>query len=611
VNRLVRPAAIALLLAATSAIVAAPSRDWTWDVARTAARHAPPDPSTRWHPDLDGDGQSDLWHRTHLPSTPPAAPHLVFRAYVSEITVFVGERRVYAFEDAEASGRLTVHVVALGDARGGEVLYLHTPRAPDAPLFSTLMLVGSGAVPAAIRETSYGPLRDDISDLALGLLLGAVALIALLASGISRRGNVRALRYFGTFTLLYGARLLTDSFLPLALGGTLLAAEYATAVITYVITVPAWLLSLELIGRGWRSSLRWQVVAFAVFAPVGIITDILTRTPASLDTLNSVLVIVGGVNILANLVAAQRRGTVELRVILAGSVAFLLFALVNNFAALGLIDGDHGDETVGFLLFVGALGFAATRAFIRGEREHVSIQRELETAREIQRSILPTSMPSIEGLRVEAGYVPVSSVGGDMYDFRQDDASRCGILVADVAGHGVPAALVASMVKIAVSAQSHLASDPAAMMSELNRTLRREVRRAFVTATYLWVDMEARSVTVCNGGHPAPLLLRDGSFRELGTSGVLLGRFASLAYSAETVPLRPGDRIVAITDGIVEARDASDVLFGEERLRELLLESSSRDAREVVSAILENVQRWRGAESEDADDLTLIVLDVV
>jgi serine phosphatase RsbU (regulator of sigma subunit) len=241
--------------------------------------------------------------------------------------------------------------------------------------------------------------------------------------------------------------------------------------------------------------------------------------------------------------------------------------------------------------------------FVRGERARVALEGELATARDIQRSILPTSMPEVQGLRFTARYAPASTVAGDLYDFLIVDDRRVGVLVADVAGHGIPAALIASMVKVVVSSHAELADDPGALLGELNAALRRDVRRNFVTATYLWLDMNERRVSVSNAGHPAPLLFRGNEVQELGPTGVLLGRFAA-AYESHSPPLLGGDRIAAYTDGVVESRNARGEDFGESRLREILRSGGSAD--DVIAA----VERWRGANA-DHDDLTIVVIDVV
>ncbi len=549
----------------------------------------------------------DLWMRSSAPHAPYT--NLVLRAYVDELAVYVDHRKVYAFRDARARGQMSLHVVPLRD---GARLYLRIPRAENRTLLGgPPFLATEATLPLALDAAVVGPLRDSATDLVVGAILFIVGIISIAFSLVRRRGDARSLAYFGVFTALYGARLIFDSYLPLLLGLSVCHVDYAKAFITYVITIPGWALSVRLIGDGWKSTLRRQVWLFALFAPIGVITDLVTRTPASLEEINNVLVILGGINLLFNLLRSEHRRNRELRIVLVGSVVFMLFAVNNNLASLGLLPWSYRGETLGFLVFVGVLGYAATRSFTRRERERVALDSELSAAREIQRSILPAAMPRVAGLRIHAAYDPATSVAGDLYDFLSVDEHRVGVLVADVAGHGVPAALIASMVKMAAS-MSRTPEDAASVMAGLNETLRTGVRHAFVTATYLWFDLtsERRTVTVCNAGHAPPLLYRDGTFVELGPPGVLLGRFADARYVAAGTCLASGDRIVAFTDGVVEARNRRDEQFGELRLQDVVRASGGRDAQRTAEDVLAAVHRWRGDASEDADDLTIVVMDV-
>jgi len=537
---------------------------------------------------------SDVLLRAALP---PGSTYLVFRAYAGELAVSVDGRNVYAFYDPFANGRLKVHVVPIAHGKRIEIRILHAPR--SMLLGGVAYLATPSTLPYALDHATFDPLRSDLDDIVLGIILIVAGAIGWLASSVRRRGDAPALKWFGVFTILYGVRLLVGSYLPSLLGIPLRFCDYAEVFITYVIPIPGWLLPIRLIGNGWKSTLRLQVIVFAVFAPIAIVSDLVTRTPGSLESVNNVLVILGGINILANLVTAPQRRELEVRLLLAASVVFLVFALNNNLTSLGLVPWHFREESLGFVIFVAALGFAATRSFVRGERERLAIDNELQTAREIQRSILPSTMPMVPGLTFHASYDPASSVAGDLYDFRTDDRGAA-VIVADVAGHGVPAALIASMVKIAIASQPTLTRDPAALLTALNDTLRREVRRAFVTATALWFDVVRQRVFVCNAGHPSPLLQRNGEFAELGVHGVLLGRFANVHYTATEIELQSGDRIVAFTDGILEARNARGEEFGEARLRDVL-----RRREDVLAA----VHRWR-ERNDDADDLTIVTIDV-
>ena len=147
---------------------------------------------------------------------------------------------------------------------------------------------------------------------------------------------------------------------------------------------------------------------------------------------------------------------------------------------------------------------------VRGqlERQFETIRHELETAREIQLSILPQDPPQIAGLDIAASYIPMTSVAGDFYDFAVIDDHTVGVLVADVSGHGMPAALIASMLKIAFAAQAGHAGDPVGVLAGLNQALYGKFQVHYVTAAYVVIDTERQTLTYAGAGHP-PLLLRE------------------------------------------------------------------------------------------------------
>src|SRR6185369_5999091 len=170
-----------------------------------------------------------------------------------------------------------------------------------------------------------------------------------------------------------------------------------------------------------------------------------------------------------------------------------------------------------------------THLVLRGIRQQLAqqllaIQKELETARQIQLSILPESVPRIAGLDIAARYVPMAAVAGDFYDFIVLDNKRVGILVADVSGHGMPAALIASMLKIALAAQINWGSDPAKVLTGLNQSLCGKFHGHYLTAAYVYLDLEKRTVSYAGAGHP-PILMYDSAtrnVRELEENGLFL-----------------------------------------------------------------------------------------
>ncbi len=286
------------------------------------------------------------------------------------------------------------------------------------------------------------------------------------------------------------------------------------------------------------------------------------------------------------------------------------------------------DETRGFS--VGAVDYihkpfspsvvkarVQTHLALRETREQLArqlsaIQHELEMARKIQLSILPREVPRVEGVEIAARYVPMTSVAGDFYDFIPVDEKRFGALVADVSGHGVPAALVASMLKIALAAQSPHASDPARVLAGLNQALCGKFATHFVTAAYLFVDTEKGTIDYAGAGHP-PLVLcgkAAGSARAVQQNGLFLGMFPHAKYSAVQVAIAPGDRCAVYTDGVSEARNRAGEEFGTDRIQTLLEASLDQPADPFADKVLDTLNEWTArppGEGHD-DDITLLVI---
>jgi len=258
-----------------------------------------------------------------------------------------------------------------------------------------------------------------------------------------------------------------------------------------------------------------------------------------------------------------------------------------------------------------------THLVLRGIREQLAqqlltIQKELETARQIQMSILPSGIPKIDGLDIAARYVPMTAVAGDFYDFIVVDEKHIGILVADVSGHGMPAALIASMLKIALAAEVTHAASPAKVLHGLNQALCGKFQHHFITASYLFLDMDQRTLTYAGAGHP-PLLLWGGTsdgVRAIEENGLFLGKFAFAEYSSVQMPLEAGGWGLLYTDGIPETTDPAGTEFGTERFREFLAAEQNTTADQFANRLLEELSRWsaRGSGADLDDDVTLVAI---
>ncbi len=243
----------------------------------------------------------------------------------------------------------------------------------------------------------------------------------------------------------------------------------------------------------------------------------------------------------------------------------------------------------------------------------LAINNELEMAREIQLAILPSESPKIKGLDIAARYLPMSSVAGDFYDFIIVDEQHVGILVADVSGHGLPAALIASMLQVSLAAQFAHASEPGRVLAGLNRALCGKFARHFVTAAYVFVDMEKNSVSYAGAGHP-PLLLRrgsTGSTSEVSENGLLLGHFPKEIYSSVQISVEPGDKAILYTDGILETSDLSEEMLGVDRFKRFLGDNQAVGAGQLADSLLDELSRWSGHPKGEGqqDDITLLAID--
>ena len=243
----------------------------------------------------------------------------------------------------------------------------------------------------------------------------------------------------------------------------------------------------------------------------------------------------------------------------------------------------------------------------------LALNNELEMARQIQLSILPHSIPQLSGLEIAARFLPMTSVAGDFYDFIQIDDKHIGILIADVSGHGLPSALIASMLQVALTGQSGHASEPARVLAGLNRALCGKFTHNFVTAAYVYVDVEKNLMRYAGAGHPPILQWRNstGKTTRILENGLVLGMFEEATYEALEFPLEVGDRYVLYTDGVPEAANPCEEQFGVDRFMRFIENHKHLGADQFVQTFLAELSRWSGQTSEQGqqDDITLLVVD--
>jgi sigma-B regulation protein RsbU (phosphoserine phosphatase) len=456
-------------------------------------------------------------------------------------------------------------------------------------------------------------LHADALHLGLGLLLLAVGVAVVAAYAGPLRRKEPSLPWFGLFALLYGLRLLTrtDAVPLFFLDMPRAFWPYLGSAITYLIPVPAVLLMRSILPR-WRRPLGWMVIVLAAFAACALTADAVLGRPDSARTPNNVIAIGFIAASLGLLFRPGWRPGRDLRTLRVGLASVAVMAVVDNLRGLGVLSWPRFDvEPVGFTVLIACVGSIVARRAFEGAERLLALEKELSIARGIQSSILPGSMPSVAGLSVAARYQPMTAVAGDFYEFVEMGDGRLGVLVADVSGHGVPAALIASMVKVAIAAQKPQADRPDAVLAGMNETLKGMLGGQYVTAAYLFLDREAGVMRYGAAGHPPLLRWRpnDGQTRELEENGLPLGLMDVAHYQQLEQPLQAGDRLLLYTDGVVDATNAAGEFFGVERVKAAVAASPGLSTEGAVDLILEKTRGW--ADGTAADDLTLVLVDCV
>jgi sigma-B regulation protein RsbU (phosphoserine phosphatase) len=248
------------------------------------------------------------------------------------------------------------------------------------------------------------------------------------------------------------------------------------------------------------------------------------------------------------------------------------------------------------------------------KRAYQALDREMKSVGQIQRSLLPSRLPTIPTLDLAAYYQPSHRAGGDYYDFFPLPSGRWGIIIADVSGHGTPAAVLMAVAHCLAHTQPGPPMRPAEVLDYLNHhltTLYTSRNEKFITAFYGIYDPSDRTLTYACAGHNPPRLKRcqDGSLLALdGADGLPLGIMSDEAYNESVQQLQAGDQIIFYTDGITDANNPAGAMYGTDRLdREL--ENCSLQASALLDTVLRSVEEFTDGRPAD-DDRTMIVARV-
>ena len=473
-------------------------------------------------------------------------------------------------------------------------------------------------IDTSATDAATATLRGDVIDIIFGTVFLAFGVTACAISAIRRGRGVRILLMWGIFSGMYGLQILLQaSTLSTVLPHSLLSVEsYIKTAVRYLLLVSALFAWRELTLGKLRTLMLIQILLVIAIAVLGIGTFLLGGPGDKWMFYNNLLAVLGIPLLLAIVLVPRlaRFHRIPNHQILA--TVLVIFAIEVTYTNLGTVLGYRTlpiVDSVGFALLLLALGYVALEILFTNERRLLSIETELETARQIQSSILPAAVPELPNLRIAACYHPMTAVAGDFYHFLRPDDRHLGILVADVSGHGIPAALISSMIKVAMQSVSVHADDPAQVLAGLNRILWTEAPGQFASAAYLWIDAKKRSARYSAAGHPPLLCWRnsEGDLQRVESNGLLFGVGPDSEYPVCNVPLEPCDRFLLYTDGVTETENSAGEAFGDAQIITAMRNHRSQPASELSRQLLSELQKWRPPAVTQQDDMTLIVVDVL
>jgi sigma-B regulation protein RsbU (phosphoserine phosphatase) len=295
----------------------------------------------------------------------------------------------------------------------------------------------------------------------------------------------------------------------------------------------------------------------------------------------------------------------------------LAVPIIMNDRAIGALDVESDKLSAFYQSHLEILQFFADASAISLEKailhhqilEKKKLEEQMQIAKDVQSSLLPAQPPDIEGYDIADLCIPTFEIGGDYYDYIRLDDNNYAIVIADVSGDGIPAALIMSAFRALLHSQIKSNNNPSEIMSILNQQIPIVSRkRDFISVFYAILNFKEHICTYTNCGHNPPLLLRsNGKMELLEQGGAALNILEDATFDFDSVKLEPGDQIIFYTDGVTEVFSLNSEEYGVERLKEIVRESKDKSAGEIISNIVKSTKNFSETKLY-RDDFTLVVL---
>lgn len=291
--------------------------------------------------------------------------------------------------------------------------------------------------------------------------------------------------------------------------------------------------------------------------------------------------------------------------------------IISNTEVIGVFDLESdelnaysADDLQVLMLLASQVAIIIEKVMLHGQLiEKKRLEGQLEVARQVQLELLPARDPQLEGYDISAYNFPTEEVSGDYYDWVKIYDDQIGLVIADVSGKGVPAALLMAFLRASLRAATHIGYSPHISMAKVNYLLWESIERnQFVTAFYGILDVTNRTLTYTNAGHNPPILLnKNGDLHFIDRGSVPLGMFRDTRYHEYYLTTEPGEVLVLYTDGVTEAQNLAGEEFGRDRLGKAVQTHRDLSAREMITAVHKELIEWTEGGGV-TDDVTFFVI---
>lgn len=375
-------------------------------------------------------------------------------------------------------------------------------------------------------------------------------------------------------------------------------------------------------------------ILHGIFLAVSLIVSLngIDSFLATLPFFQYMIAVTGPIGLLFILGVAITQRITNQWIILIGFVIFFLFSAHESLAIMGLINFSFTNIYWGMLVLILSMAFVLVRRFTNLNHQLIEsnknlnrllvIQEELESAKNIQLSLIPQVYPKSPNWDVLGHYTPMDKVGGDFYDIFSKGKHELGIFLSDVSGHGLSTALLSSMVKVAFSQQIQKMAEPAKLLSDLNQILTGKCGKEFITACYIYFNWQTMKYRFSHAGHHA-IIHYSQSNREFfyrRTKGRILGVWEGIDFQEEEYSFQKGDLFFIYSDGILEVGNERDEFPNEIYLEEIIQSSwhewksyqanSTSLPKLIESGILSYIQNWRGIQGFE-DDISFVIVQAI